>query len=143
MERNSAAARDIWTRQNAWQLLNFLPFPVGQTIYGHCTYTFFRSVSKSTNTELLSKGGRRKRGIITHQPTSAQGRGAAERPTKTVQSDHRRFKWQRVTKRTLLPAAHATPSQNHPPDPSAFLLPSSPPRALSSFVAVCGYVVAV
>ena len=37
MERNSAAARHSWARQHAWLLLNFLPFPVGQTIYAHCT----------------------------------------------------------------------------------------------------------
>ena len=36
MERNSAAARHSWARQHAWLLLNFLPFPVGQTIYAHC-----------------------------------------------------------------------------------------------------------
>ena len=37
MERNSAAARHSWARQHAWLLLNFLPFPVGQTIYAHCS----------------------------------------------------------------------------------------------------------
>ena len=37
MERNSAAARHSWARQHAWLLLHFLPFPVGQTIYAHCT----------------------------------------------------------------------------------------------------------
>ena len=36
MERNSAAARHSWARQHAWLLLNFPPFPVGQTIYAHC-----------------------------------------------------------------------------------------------------------
>ena len=40
MERNSAAARHSWARQLAWLLLNFLPFPVGQTIYAHCTPRF-------------------------------------------------------------------------------------------------------
>ena len=37
MERNSAAARHSWARQHAWLLLNFPPFPVGQTIYAHCS----------------------------------------------------------------------------------------------------------
>ena len=26
-----------WARQQAWLLLSFYPFPVGQTIYAHCT----------------------------------------------------------------------------------------------------------
>ena len=38
MERNEAAARHSWAGQHAWLLLNLFPFPVGQTIYAHCTY---------------------------------------------------------------------------------------------------------
>ena len=26
-----------WARQHAWLLVRFFPFPVGQTIYAHCT----------------------------------------------------------------------------------------------------------
>ena len=37
MERNSAAARHSWARRHAWLLLNLFLFPVGQTIYAHCT----------------------------------------------------------------------------------------------------------
>ena len=37
MERNAAAARHSWARQHAWLLLNLYPFPVGQTIYAHCS----------------------------------------------------------------------------------------------------------
>ena len=39
MERNKVAGRNIWDRQHAWLLLSFSPFPVGQTIYAHCTLT--------------------------------------------------------------------------------------------------------
>ena len=61
MERNSAAARHSWARQHAWLLLNFLPFPVGQTIYAHCTttkngQTFFPLLGDNSSHVLLSQG---------------------------------------------------------------------------------------
>ena len=34
---NGKKVSSSWAGQHAWLLLNSFPFPVGQTIYAHCT----------------------------------------------------------------------------------------------------------
>ena len=116
MEINLATAKHVARPTCAWLLLNFFPFPVGQTIYAHCTLRRACAAPRCRPPQLLSAGLRvdLRRGQIGSTSVNYLAIRILERadPNRLSLSDIRRSFWRGCVRtgklsETKKPPAHA------------------------------------